>query len=113
MLQTIYENDGDPPALRNPMGSGDSAPLGRYVTGRRVVAQNDQFKFELGCGYRHYHTANLFYVLTGPDVNPAYQRLYEAASDAIEAVQSCDLLNEINRTLNIGSTRRHCDLQRS
>ena len=87
ILQTIYENDGDPPALRNPMGSGDSAPLGRYVTGRREVAQNDQFKFELGCGYRHYHTANLFYVLTGPKVNSAYHRLYEAASEAIKEVQ--------------------------
>ena len=87
LLQTIYENDGDPPALRNPMGCGEAAPLGRYVTGRKTVTKNDQFKFELGCGYRHYHTANLFFVLTGPDVQPAYRRLHEAALEAIQQVQ--------------------------
>ena len=88
VMQTIYENDGDPPALRNPMGCGDAAPLGRYVTGRKHVTDNDQFKFELGCGYRHYHTANLFNVVTGPNVDPAYHRLHEAAKDAIEQLQA-------------------------
>ena len=66
LLQTIYENDGESPGAKESMGCGDAAPLGRYVTGRKTVTKNDQFKFELGCGYRHYHTANLFLFSLGP-----------------------------------------------
>jgi len=89
IAETIYANDGDPPALRNPMGCADAAPLGRYVSGRKHMGVNDVFKFELGCGYRHYHAANYFNVLTGPDIRPIYTRLVEAAGHALEEVQAC------------------------
>ena len=88
IAKTIYAHDGDPPALRNPMGCGDAAPLGRYVSGRKYLGKNDTFKFELGCGYRHYHAANFFNVLTGPEVRPIYQRLADAAAHALSEVQA-------------------------
>jgi Xaa-Pro dipeptidase len=88
IADAIYANDGDPPALRNPMGCGDAAPLGRYVSGRKHMGVNDVFKFELGCGYRHYHAANFFNILSGPDVRPIYQRLNDAAGHALAEVQA-------------------------
>ncbi|UUP19662.1 Ectoine hydrolase (plasmid) [Nitratireductor thuwali] len=65
LAQTIYENDGDPCALRYPIGCGPASKLGRYTSGRHHVADTDQFMFEIGCGYRHYHTAIYFHVLVG------------------------------------------------
>jgi Xaa-Pro dipeptidase len=87
ILATGLANDGDPPAHRLPMGSGDSALNVRYFTGRGTVRADDQVTYELATGYRHYHTANMFGVLTGPRVDPRHLKMHEACVDALDSVQ--------------------------
>jgi Xaa-Pro dipeptidase len=84
---TAFAEDGDPPAHRIPMGTGASALNMRYTTGRKPVGENDQMTHELGAGYRHYHAADMFVVLTGPTIDPRHLKMHEACVDALQAVQ--------------------------
>ncbi|MDQ3498059.1 MAG: Xaa-Pro peptidase family protein [Actinomycetota bacterium] len=84
---TAMANDGDPPAHRPPMGTGASALNMRYTTRRKPVGENDQMTFELGAGYRHYHAADMFVVLTGPTIDPRHLKMHEACVDALQAIQ--------------------------
>jgi Xaa-Pro dipeptidase len=84
---TVFTNDGDPPAHRSPIGNGASALNTRYTTRRKQIGENDQVTFELGAGYRHYHAADMFVVLTGPNVDSRQLRMHEACCDALQAVQ--------------------------
>jgi Xaa-Pro dipeptidase len=86
--QTPFANDGDPPAHRPPIGNGESALNVRYTTKRKHVGENDQVTFELGAGYRHYHAADMFVVLTGPTVDPRHLKMHEACVDALESIQA-------------------------
>jgi Xaa-Pro dipeptidase len=86
--QVPFTRDGDPPAHRLPIGNGDSALCMRYTTGRKHVSENDQVTFELGAGYRHYHAADMFVVLTGPNVDPRHLEMHEACVDALTSVQA-------------------------
>jgi len=85
---TAFANDGDPPAHRPPIGNGSSALNVRYTTKRKWVGENDQVTFELGAGYRHYHAADMFVVLTGPEVDPRHLKMHEACVDALTATQA-------------------------
>ncbi|NGN45139.1 aminopeptidase P family protein [Mesorhizobium sp. CGMCC 1.15528] len=85
LAQAIYENDGDPCALRYPIGCGPASKLGRYTSGRNYVADTDQFMFEIGCGYRHYHTAVYFHVLTGDVPKQRLSDLLKKVEEAREA----------------------------
>lgn len=60
----------------------------RYTTKRKYIGENDQVTFELGCGYRHYHAANMFVVLTGPNPDPRHLKMHAACVDALESVQA-------------------------
>ncbi len=84
---TILRRGGDMPAHRILLGSGDAAMNVRYTTGRRAVPANDQVTFELGCGYRHYHAADMFVVLTGPVVDERHRRMHAACAKALGDVQ--------------------------
>jgi Xaa-Pro dipeptidase len=84
---TVFTEDDDPPAHRSPIGNGASALNTRYTTRRKRIGENDQVTFELGAGYRHYHAADMFVVLTGPKVDPQHLRMHEACCDALQAVQ--------------------------
>lgn len=84
---TAFANDGDPPAHRPPIGNGRSALNMRYTTKRKHVGENDQVTFELGAGYRHYHAADMFVVLTGPTIDPRHLKMHEACVDALESIQ--------------------------
>lgn len=84
----LWKMDGDPPAHIWPTGSGESALLMRYTTGRKHVGENDQVTFEIGNGFRHYHAASMAVVLTGPKIDPSYQRMHEACVEALDAIQS-------------------------
>jgi len=84
---TILRRGGDMPAHRIPLGSGDAAMNVRYTTGRSAVPANDQVTFELGCGYRHYHAAEMFVVLTGPTVDDRHRRMHAACVEALADVQ--------------------------
>lgn len=85
---TAFLNDGDPPAHRPPIGNGSSALNMRYTTKRKHVGENDQVTFEIGAGYRHYHAAGMFVVLTGPNPDPRHLRMHAACVDALDSVQS-------------------------
>lgn len=87
VYQIPYLRDGDPPANRPIMGSGASAMNMRYTTGRKDVLPNDQMTFEIGAGYRHYHAASMFVVLTGPEIDDRHLRMHEACVEALAAVQ--------------------------
>lgn len=84
---TVFQKDGDPPAHRSPIGNGVSALNTRYTTARKHIGEQDQVTFELGAGYRHYHAADMFVVLTGPNIDPRHRRMHEACCDALQAVQ--------------------------
>ncbi len=84
---TSFANDGDPPAHRPPIGNGPSALNVRYTTKRKYVGNNDQVTFEVGAGYRHYHAAEMFVILTGPRIDPRHLRMHEACVEALAAVQ--------------------------
>jgi Xaa-Pro dipeptidase len=85
---TAFVNDGDPPAHRPPIGNGSSALNMRYTTKRKHVGENDQVTFEIGAGFRHYHAAGMFVVLTGPNPDPRHLRMHAACVDALDSVQS-------------------------
>lgn len=85
---TILRSGGDMPAHRIPLGNGDAALNMRYTTARHVVGENDQITFELGCGYRHYHAAGMFVVLTGPRIDDRHRRMHAACVEALHDVQA-------------------------
>jgi len=70
------------------MGTGASALNMRYTTRRKPVGENDQMTFELGAGYRHYHAADMYVVLTGPTIDPRHLKMHEACVDALQAIQN-------------------------
>ena len=88
MYGTILRAGGDISAGRWPVGSGKKAMLVRYATGKGTVGENDQITFEIGCGYNHYHAANMAVVVTGPNVDDRHRRMHEACLAALEAVQA-------------------------
>ena len=61
--------------------------LVRHATGRGTIGENDQVTYEIGCGYRHYHAANMTAVVTGPNVDDRHRRMHEACLAALEGVQ--------------------------
>ncbi|HUY98822.1 MAG TPA: Xaa-Pro peptidase family protein [Thermomicrobiaceae bacterium] len=87
VYQVMWESGADIPAHRLPMGHGEKAMNVRYGTGRGRIDENDQVTFEMGVGWRHYHVADMFTVLTGPKVDERHLRMHEAAAAALEAVQ--------------------------
>jgi Xaa-Pro aminopeptidase len=88
IYHAIFANDGDPPAHRPPIGNGDAALNVRYTTARKRIGENDQVTFEIGCGYRHYHAAEMFVVLTGPTIDPRHRKMHAACVEALDAVQA-------------------------
>ena len=87
VYQVIWESGADIPANRLPMGHGEKAMNVRYGTGRGQIEENDQVTYEMGDAWRHYHVADMFTVLTGPQINDRHLRMHEAAAAALDAVQ--------------------------
>lgn len=86
---TVSSMDGDMCGDPNfPLGAGPRSLLVRHVSNRGHVSTNDQVTFEPGAAFRHYHVANMFTVLTGPDVNSRHIRMHDACAAALEEVQS-------------------------
>lgn len=85
---TLFRLGGDLPAHIPPLGSGKSALNLRYTTGRKHVGNNDQVTLELGVAYRHYHSACMCVVLTGPEINDRHIKMHETSVIALDAVQS-------------------------
>jgi Xaa-Pro aminopeptidase len=87
VYRVIWEAGADIPANRMPMGHGDKAMNVRYVTGRGRIGENDQVTFEMGDAWRHYHVADMFTVLTGPQVDPRHLAMHAACVEALDNVQ--------------------------
>jgi len=86
MLAPILKGDGDPPASRWPMGSGEEALLVRYHTGHRTIGRRDQVTHEFAASYRHYHAALMATVLTGR-AGKVHRAMFEGCRDALAAVK--------------------------
>ena len=94
MQGAIFAGGGDYPANEFVIGSGPDALLCRYKSGRRKLNKNDQLTLEWAGVYNHYHAAMMRTVLTGK-VSKRHQELYDAARDALTAVE---------KTMTPGST---------
>jgi Xaa-Pro dipeptidase len=86
MQGTILAGGGDYPANEFIIGSGADALLCRYKAGRRKLNKNDQLTLEWAGVFHHYHAAMMQTVLTGK-VSKRHQELFEAARDALLAVE--------------------------
>ncbi|MEZ5780579.1 MAG: Xaa-Pro peptidase family protein [Rhizobiaceae bacterium] len=87
MQGAIFAGGGDYPANEFIIGSGPDALLCRYKAGRRKLNKNDQLTLEWAGVYHHYHAAMMRTVLTGK-VSKRHQELFDAAKDALEAVEA-------------------------
>lgn len=86
MQGAIFEGGGDYPGNEFIIGSDRDALLCRYKSGRRVLGEQDQLTLEWAGVYRHYHVAMMRTLCFGaPPVRQI--ELYEAASEALEAVR--------------------------
>ena len=86
MQGAIFAGGGDYPANEFVIGSGADALLCRYKAGRRKLTKNDQLTLEWAGVYHHYHAALMRTVLVGRATR-RHQELYEAAHDALMAVE--------------------------
>jgi Xaa-Pro dipeptidase len=86
MQGTILAGGGDYPANEFIVGSGPDALLCRYKAGRRKLNKNDQLTLEWAGVFHHYHAPMMRTVLTGK-VSRRHQELYEAARDALLALE--------------------------
>lgn len=86
MQGAVLAGGGDYPANEFVIGSGQDALLCRYKAGRRKLTKNDQLTLEWAGVYHRYHAAMMRTVLTGK-VSRRHQELFEAARDALMAVE--------------------------
>jgi Xaa-Pro dipeptidase len=86
MQGAIFAGGGDYPANEFIIGSGTDALLCRYKAGRRKLTKNDQLTLEWAGTFHHYHAAMMRTVLVGK-VSRRHQELYDAARDALLAVE--------------------------
>ncbi|MDA0952441.1 MAG: Xaa-Pro peptidase family protein, partial [Proteobacteria bacterium] len=82
MQGAVFEGDGDYPATHWIVGSGPSALLVRYHTGRHHLAAQDQLMLEYASSYRHYHTAQMLTVLIGK-ADDEHKAMYAACREAL------------------------------
>ncbi|MEX0404731.1 Xaa-Pro peptidase family protein [Aquibium sp. LZ166] len=87
MQGAIFEGGGDYPANEFIIGSGADALLCRYKAGRRKLNKNDQLTLEWAGAFHHYHAAMMQTIVMGK-VSRRHQELYEAARDALMAVET-------------------------
>ena len=86
MQGAVLAGGGDYPANEFVVGSGADALLCRYKAGRRKLNKNDQITLEWAGVFHHYHAPMMRTVLTGK-ATKRHQELYEAAHDALLAVE--------------------------
>ena len=86
MQGAIFAGGGDYPANEFIIGSGNDALLCRYKAGRRKLTKNDQLTLEWAGVFHHYHAAMMRTVVIGK-VSKRHQELFEAAQDALLAVE--------------------------
>ncbi|MDN2579362.1 Xaa-Pro peptidase family protein [Aquibium sp. ELW1220] len=87
MQGAVFEGGGDYPANEYIIGSGPDALLCRYKAGRRKLNKNDQLTLEWAGTFHHYHAAMMRTIVLGK-VSKRHQELFEAARDALVAVET-------------------------
>ncbi|WP_187972240.1 M24 family metallopeptidase [Aquibium microcysteis] len=87
MQGAVFEGGGDYPANEFIIGSGPDALLCRYKAGRRKLNKNDQLTLEWAGSFHHYHAAMMRTIVLGK-VSKRHQELFEAARDALVAVET-------------------------
>jgi Xaa-Pro dipeptidase len=80
----IFRGDGDYSGNEFIIGSGPAAELGRYVAGRRIIADDDQFTLEFAGVFRHYHSCLMRTYRIGKP-NPLQEDLHRCALEAMDA----------------------------
>lgn len=86
MQGAVFSGGGDYPANEFIIGSGADALLCRYKAGTRKLNKNDQLTLEWAGVFHHYHAPMMRTILTGK-ASRRHQELYEAAHDALLAVE--------------------------
>lgn len=86
MQGAVFSGDGDYPATPWIIGSGPSALLVRYHTGRHHLAAEDQLMLEYATSYRHYHVAQMLTVLVGK-ADDEHRAMYAACREALAACE--------------------------
>ena len=86
MQGAILEGGGDYPANEFILGSGADALLCRYKSGRRLLDATDQLTLEWAGVFAHYHAPMMRTVVIGQPTD-RQKELYDALSDAIEAIE--------------------------
>lgn len=91
MYGAVMRQGGDPPGSGTwVLGSGETAHLMRYHSGRRRLDENDLVTHEFGAAYRRYHACLMHCVVIG-EVDPRHQAMFEACRDALEACKDVTL----------------------
>ncbi|MDA0998671.1 MAG: Xaa-Pro peptidase family protein [Proteobacteria bacterium] len=86
MQGAVFKGGGDYAGNEFIIGSGDDALLCRYKSGRRTLTADDQLNLEWAGAYRHYHAAMFRTIVLGK-MPPRQQSMYDAAHDALLAVE--------------------------
>lgn len=87
MQSEVFRGDGDYPATHWIVGSGPSALLVRYHTGRHHLAAQDQLMLEYATSFRHYHVAQMLTVLVG-EPDDEHKAMYAACREALAACEA-------------------------
>lgn len=96
MHHAIFAAGGDYPGNPFIIGSGPSALLCRYKSGRRQLSQNDQLTLEWAGVERHYHAASMRTLVVGEPV----QRQIDLFSAAKQALEACEQKLRAGRTFD-------------
>jgi len=86
MQGAIFEGGGDYAGNEFIIGSAEDALLCRYKSGKRKLSKNDQLTLEWAGAFAHYHVAMMRTLVIGKP-KPDHERFFEAARDALLAVE--------------------------
>ena len=86
MQGVVFQGDGDYAGNEFIIGSGPSALLVRYHTGKRHLDDNDQVTLEWSGAYRRYHAAMMRTLLTG-EAHPDHVDMHRVCEEALSACE--------------------------
>ncbi len=87
MQGAVFQGGGDYAGNEFIIGSGPSALLCRYFSGRRHLDPTDQLTLEWSGAYARYHAAMMRTILVG-EATDHHRRMHEAAVETLEACEA-------------------------
>jgi len=114
MQGAVFEAGGDYAGNGFIIGSAADALLCRYKSGRRKISKNDQLTLEWAGVSAQYHAAMMRTLVIGKP-KPDHERFFEAARDALVAVENAmtightfgDVFDAHTKTLDAAGLARH------